>query len=103
MNSGMMPQNAPMRATDSSLPGLDDAIAHSVEALLARQREDGHWVFDLEADVTIPAEYLLLQHYLGTIEPELDLRIARYLRACQGSHDGWPLYYGGAMDLSASV
>ena len=32
------------------------------------QHEDGHWVFELEADATIPAEYILLQHYLGTID-----------------------------------
>ena len=29
------------------------------------QRPDGHWVFELEADATIPAEYVLLRHYLG--------------------------------------
>jgi squalene-hopene/tetraprenyl-beta-curcumene cyclase len=103
MNSGLMPQNAPMPGTAIAFPGLDDAIARSVESLLARQREDGHWVFELEADATIPAEYLLLQHYLGTVDRELDQRIARYLRACQGAHDGWPLFYGGAMDVSASV
>ena len=31
------------------------------QALLARQRADGHWVFELEADATIPAEYVLLR------------------------------------------
>ena len=29
------------------------------------QRPDGHWVFELEADATIPAEYVLFVHYLG--------------------------------------
>ena len=48
------------------------------------QHADGHWVFELEADATIPAEYILLQHYLGRIEPELRARIARYIRATQG-------------------
>ena len=31
----------------------------------AQQRPDGHWVFELEADATIPAEYVLLVHYLA--------------------------------------
>jgi squalene-hopene/tetraprenyl-beta-curcumene cyclase len=86
--------------------GLDAAIGRSVESLLLLQNEDGHWVFELEAGAMIPAEYLLLQHYLGTIdqlEPELEQRIARYLRDVQGADGGWPLFYGGAMDLSASV
>jgi squalene-hopene/tetraprenyl-beta-curcumene cyclase len=83
--------------------GLDAAIARSVASLLKLQHADGHWVFELEADATIPAEYVLLQHYLGTIDADLDQRIARYLRDCQGGDGGWPLFYGGAMDLSASV
>jgi len=97
-------QNVPVRGEAPLSPSLDDAIARSVDALLSLQREDGHWVFELEADATIPAEYILLQHYLGTIEPpEVEGRIARYLRAAQGEHGGWPLFVGGDIDLSASV
>ena len=85
------------------MPGLNDAIARAVGSLLALQHQDGHWVFELEADATIPAEYILLQHYLGTPEPEIEQRIARYLRSAQGTHGGWQLFYGGAFDISASV
>src|SRR5438552_17793363 len=82
---------------------LDEAVARASKSLVALQHADGHWVFELEADVTIPAEFILLQHYLGRIEPELQARIARYIRATQGGDGGWPLFYGGALDLSASV
>jgi squalene-hopene/tetraprenyl-beta-curcumene cyclase len=99
-----------VKENEAAMPGgppepsaLDSAIAGSVESLLSLQHRDGHWVFELEADATIPAEYILLQHYLGTIEPELEQRIARYLRAIQGPDGGWPLFYGGATDLSATV
>ena len=70
-------QNVPMLAVATVAPSLDAAIARSVDSLLSLQHGDGHWVFELEADATIPAEYILLQHYLGTIEPELDQRIDR--------------------------
>jgi squalene-hopene/tetraprenyl-beta-curcumene cyclase len=83
--------------------GIDAAIERAVASLLSLQHEDGYWVFELEADATIPAEYILLQHYLDTIDAELEPRIARYLRDAQGADGGWPLFYGGAMDLSASV
>src|SRR5260370_27062468 len=46
-------------------PALEGAIARATKALVELQRSDGHWVFELEADATIPAEYVLLQHYLG--------------------------------------
>ena len=48
-------------------------------------------MFELEADATIPAEYLLLSHYLGEPDDlELERKIARYLRRIQGEHGGWP-------------
>jgi squalene-hopene/tetraprenyl-beta-curcumene cyclase len=82
---------------------LDEAITRASESLVALQHPDGHWVFELEADVTIPSEFILLQHYFGRIEPELQARIAGYIRAIQGADGGWPLFHGGALDLSASV
>jgi squalene-hopene/tetraprenyl-beta-curcumene cyclase len=89
-------KNLPSRA-------LDAAIERATGWLVARQHSDGHWLFELEADATIPAEYILLQHYLDTIDSDLEQRIARYLRATQGEHGGWQLFHGGQFDLSASV
>jgi len=85
------------------VPGLDEAVLWASESLLALQHADGNWAFQLEADTTIPSEYILLQHYLGRIEPELQARIARYIRARQGVDGGWPLFHGGDFDLSCSV
>jgi squalene-hopene/tetraprenyl-beta-curcumene cyclase len=82
---------------------LEDAIKRAAGALQARQNADGHWRFELEADATIPAEYILLEHYLDRIDPALQGRIAVYLREIQGAHGGWPLFHGGKFDLSASV
>jgi len=83
---------------------LDNAIARATDALLQRQQADGHWVFELEADATIPAEYILLHHHLGNPPPaDLERKIGSYLRRIQGEHGGWPLFHAGAFDISASV
>ena len=83
---------------------LDAAILAATQSLLAGQRPDGHWVFELEADATIPAEYVLLRHYLGEpVDAVLEAKVAVYLRRIQGDHDGWPLFHGGDFDMSASV
>ena len=83
---------------------LEAAIASATQALLALQRSDGHWVFELEADCTIPAEYILLRHHLGeSVDAGLEAKIARYLRRTQGVHGGWPLVAEGEFDMSASV
>src|SRR5690606_31075323 len=48
---------------------LGAAVERGTTALLAEQRPDGHWAFELEADATIPAEYVLLRHFLGEPDP----------------------------------
>jgi squalene-hopene/tetraprenyl-beta-curcumene cyclase len=82
----------------------DQASEAASRALLGLQRDDGHWVFELEADATIPAEYLLLRHFRGEpVDAALEAKIANYLRRLQGEHGGWPLFHQGAFDMSASV
>jgi squalene-hopene/tetraprenyl-beta-curcumene cyclase len=88
---------------------LDDAslerhIKAATDAVLAEQRPDGHWVYELEADATIPAEYVLMVHYFGeTADLVLERKIGVYLRRIQGRHGGWPLFHDGDFDMSASV
>jgi squalene-hopene/tetraprenyl-beta-curcumene cyclase len=83
---------------------VERSIDSASRALLALQRPDGHWVFELEADATIPAEYVLLRHYLAEpVDAALEAKIAVYLRRIQGGHGGWPLFHDGDLDISASV
>src|SRR6202000_502001 len=83
---------------------LDRRIERAAAALLSRQQADGHWVFELEADATIPAEYVLLRQFLGEPDaPDLERQIGVYLRRIQGAHHGWPLVHGGPFDVSASI
>lgn len=83
---------------------LETSIGSATGALLDMRQPDGHWVFELEADCTIPAEYVLLRHYLGEpVDTVLEGKIANYLRRVQGSHGGWPLVHEGDFEMSASV
>ena len=82
---------------------LDTVIEQVSHGLVQLQRDDGHWVFELEADATMPAEYVLLEHFLDEIDEPLERKIGVYLRARQADHGGWSLYTGGDFNLSASV
>ena len=83
---------------------LDGRIRRAAKALLKRQQPDGHWIFELEADATIPSEYVLLRQFLGEPDDlELERKIGVYLRRIQGAHDGWPLVHDGPFDISASL
>jgi len=82
---------------------LDSVIDAASDQLLAMHAGDGHWSFALEADVTIPSEYIMLNHFLGTPDDAMERKIAAYIRRTQGSDGGWPLYFGGESNISATV
>ena len=82
---------------------LDSTIEEVAKAIADGQAADGHWVYELEADATIPSEYILLNHYLNETNPQLEAKLAKYLRSHQGDHGGWPLFHNGEFDMSTSV
>src|SRR6476661_10651115 len=95
---------SPAAALSKLDPALEAKIRAATDAILAEQKPDGHWVFELEADATIPAEYVLMVHYFAeTPNLELERKIGVYLRRIQGTHGGWPLFHAGDFDMSASV
>ena len=90
--------------TAPATPALQNSIAAASNALLDARKPDGHWVFELEADCTIPAEYVLMRHYLAEpVDAALEAKIAKYLRRIQNANGGWSLFYGHEFDMSASV
>jgi squalene-hopene/tetraprenyl-beta-curcumene cyclase len=82
---------------------LDKAIAEAQAYLLNLQTPTGYWLFELEADCSIPSEYIMMMHYTGEIDVELQEKIASYLRARQSADGSYPLFSGGEGDLSCSV
>lgn len=83
--------------------GLDRAIRRGIERLLADQAEAGYWCYALEADCTIPAEYICYLHFQDERDPPLERRLAAYLLRHQLEDGGWPLFFGGKLDVSCSV
>lgn len=97
-------RDLPLESTSGGEDQLLDAVIEEARASLQdRQARDGHWIFELEADATIPAEYILLEHFLDEIDDEIENKFADYLRKGQGAHGGWPLFYDGDFNISASV
>ncbi len=82
---------------------LDAAVKRATDSMLHLQHAAGYWSFELEADCTIPAEYILMMHFMGEIDEGLQDRLAAYLRAKQGGDGGWPLYHAGPAEISCSV
>ncbi len=83
---------------------IDDAIRRSQSWLLGRQHPlEGFWVAELEADATLTSEYLMLRRFLDRADPERERKAILYLCTTQLPDGGWPIYYGGPSEISASV
>ncbi len=94
-----LPETAPATSPEERRRLIDERAG----LLRAMQREDGHIVFELEADATIPSEYILLRHFLGEIDAPREARLARHIRGLQSADGSWPLFHDGAGNISATV
>src|SRR5438067_5999445 len=110
-----MEENSPSASTRPAVPQLrfgkiDDLssrVAVAVDAsrkyLFSRQFEDGHWCGELVADTTLESDYILLHTLLGTPNQERFQKCCNFILRYQNEDGGWPIYIGGASNISASV
>ncbi|GJE45095.1 squalene--hopene cyclase [Methylobacterium soli] len=92
------------KTQDISLEDVERGVVSATRALTRLAHADGHICFELEADATIPSEYILFHQFRATTpRPGLEEKIAQYLRRTQGKHGGWALVHEGPFDISASV
>lgn len=104
--SAVAVETASRRATAQAggqLDAIEDAVRRSQSWFLSRQHEEGYWVAELEADTTLTSEYLMLRRLLDRVDPERERKAVHYLRSAQLPDGGWPIYYGGPSEISASV
>jgi squalene-hopene/tetraprenyl-beta-curcumene cyclase len=101
-------------APDPALPAasfnsLETAVRRGIERLYLERCSGGNWCYEFEADCTIPSEFILMVHFMGDLDMydeigiDAEEKLARYIRRHQQDDGGWPLFEGGAFDMSCSV
>jgi squalene-hopene/tetraprenyl-beta-curcumene cyclase len=71
-----VPKTKSIDIANDRLSRVEAVVAESRQWMLDQQQDDGHWAFELEADATIPAEYIMLNHYLGEPNDEIEQKLA---------------------------
>jgi squalene-hopene/tetraprenyl-beta-curcumene cyclase len=93
---------------------IDDAISRASGYLLSQQNLEGYWWAELEANVTLTAEYVMLHRILMATDPrnrasngkdrhQQIAQMARYLLREQRAHGGWELFYGDGGEISTTI
>jgi len=93
-----------MRAVSREWIGrVTEAIDRSRRFFLTSQAPEGFWVGELQSNVTITAEYIMFQYFLGRPERTRVDKAVRHLLRTQQPDGGWNIYYAGPSELSATV
>ena len=81
---------------------LPESIERGAEHLLSLQSKEGYWLGELEADITLEADYIYYLFVLGKADPVRIEKLANYVRQRQLADGGWSIYPGGPSDLNAT-
>ncbi|MBX7223818.1 MAG: squalene--hopene cyclase [Blastocatellia bacterium] len=90
-----------MLATEKE--AVKKTLDQAVEYMLSIQHPDGYWWAELEANVTLTAEYVMLHRILGTEAGRPLHKVAKYFLDHQREHGGWELFWGDGGELSTTV
>ncbi len=93
---------------------LGDAVRRAQDYLFAQQNLEGYWWAELEANVTLTAEYVMLHRIFIYSDPgnkrsngkdreQQIQQMARYLLREQRAHGGWELFYDDGGELSTTI
>jgi squalene-hopene/tetraprenyl-beta-curcumene cyclase len=85
------------------------AVSRAAAGLAAKQHPDGFWCGELLADVSLEADFIVLETWLshGTLEhynrPDRIRKAAHRILSQQGADGGWPIFPGGEAEVNTSV
>ncbi len=108
----MNPDTGPLGLTAARLERRGEAshsgdlvvrLQQGVDSLLRLQAPEGYWVGELEADSSLEADAIFLDHYLGTPDSERVRKLANCIREQQTATGGWSLYPGGPPNINATI
>ena len=82
---------------------LNHAIRKAQDALLSRQKPEGYWEGELYADTTLTSDYILMTHFLKSVNLSRQMKAVHFIFNNQQPDGSWNIFFGGAGDLNATV
>ena len=89
--------------TQDQLSATEAAIRQSQEYLFSIQYPDGYWWAELESNPSMEAEFIMLNHFLGTADEGRMRKVANYILRQQREDGTWGQFYEAPGDLSTTT
>lgn len=96
-------RSLPKTDLESQISGFADVTEHLQSTIWAKQKEDGHWHYPLDDNITMNSEYIFFHFWMDEENEPLISRLANFLFQKQGEDASWNIFEGGAGNLSASI
>ena len=94
--SAIDPQNEAMAKVDYT-------IERAQRSLIEQQHAEGYWQAPLEANAEMNAEFIIFNHFMDSVDIELEARLKKLLLELQNADGSWSLFGGGPGHLSISI
>src|SRR5258705_10901201 len=82
---------------------IDYTIDRAQHSLIALQKPEGYWHAPLEANAEMNAEFIIFNHFMETVDLEVEARLKKYVLDMQSSDGSWALDRGGEGYLSTTI
>ena len=100
---GSKPELVGIDHAEVDLGRLRKTVEASRDYLLGLQKPEGYWVGELIVDTTVICDYHLLMYLRGKIDRVKEAKIVRNILQRQLPDGGWPIYFGGPSNVTATV
>ena len=88
---------------DEFVAKIDYTIDRARRSLIALQHPEGYWHGALEANGEMNAEFIIFNHFMGSVDIELEAKLKKHLLDTQNSDGSWSLYAGGEGYLASTI
>lgn len=92
-----------MSPHDEFVAKIDYTVARAQRALIALQKPEGYWHAPLEANAEMNAEFIIFNHFMDTVDLEVEAPLKKHLLETQSPDGSWALYQGAEGHLSTTI
>jgi len=91
-------------SSEVDLLAVERALKGTQNYLLGIQNQEGYWVGELEADVTVAAGYIPWMHFMAVeVDPGRQQKIVNYVKSKQRVDGSWSAYHDGPGNINVTI